>query len=186
MSTHADRLKLTSEDYQLLPDDGRRYELIDGDLVMSPSPKTRHQRILGLLFYALQNFLRDHPIGEVFVAPYDVVLSKHDVCQPDLVFVAANQASIITEENIRGVPALVIEILSEGNRKLDETIKLQRYEHFGVPEYWIVDPELDLVKINRLVEGRYGIAQQLSPEAQQSLTSPLLPDFTLSLAALFK
>jgi Uma2 family endonuclease len=186
MGTQADRLKLTYEDYRLLPDDGRRYELIDGDLVMSPSPKTRHQRILRNLFYALQNFLREHPFGEVFIAPYDVVLSEHDVCQPDLVFVAAAQASIITADNIRGSPALVIEILSEGNRKLDETIKLQRYEHFGIPEYWIIDPELDLMKIYRLTDGRYVRIGELTAAHHDTLTTPLLLDFTLQLATLFK
>jgi Uma2 family endonuclease len=186
MSIQTDRHKLTYEDYRLLPDDGRRYELIDGDLVISPSPKTKHQRIARTLLTALDNFLKRHPLGEIFIVPYDVVLSEHDVCQPDLVFVAAAQASIITNDNIRGSPALVIEILSEGNRKLDETIKLQRYEHFGIPEYWIVDPELDLMKIYRLTDGRYVRAAELTAAHHDILTTPQLPDFTLPLATLFQ
>ena len=185
MATPADRLKLTYEDYQVLPDDGWRHELLDGIHYMSPSPKTKHQRTLRRLLHALEEYLSRHPRGEVFVAPYDVVLSEFDVCQPDLVFVAAGQASIITEDNIRGVPTLVIEILSGGTRKLDEVIKRQRYEHFRVPEYWIVDPELDLVKIYRVTESRYTRVAELTREAQDVLTTPLLPDFSLPLAALF-
>ncbi|NGZ11974.1 MAG: Uma2 family endonuclease [Nitrospira sp. LK70] len=85
-----------------------------------------------------------------------------------------------------GIPTLVVEILSEGNRKLDETIKRQRYEHYGIPEYWIIDPALDQIKIYRLVNGCYGQAAVLSLEAQELLTTPLLPTLTLPLATLFK
>lgn len=185
MATHTGHLKLTYEDYRLIPDDGKRHELIDGDHVMSPSPTTKHQRIARALLTALTNFLRDHPLGEVFIAPYDVVLSGFDVVQPDLVFVTTAQANIVTEANIRGIPTLVVEILSEGNRKLDETIKRQRYEHYGIPEYWIIDPALDQVKIYRLTEGRYGHATVLSLETQDILTTPLLPNLSLPLATLF-
>lgn len=186
METQPGHLRLTYEDYRLIPDDGKRHELIDGEHVMSPSPKTKHQRIARSLLTALANFLLDHPLGEIFIAPYDVVLSDFDVVQPDLVFVATAQSAIVTEANIRGVPTLVVEILSEGNRKLDETIKRQRYEHYGIPEYWIIDPALDQVKIYRLTEGRYGQASVLTLEAQALLTTPLLPALSLPLATLFK
>jgi Uma2 family endonuclease len=186
MATQTGHLKLTYEDYRFIPDDGKRHELIDGEHVMSPSPNTKHQRIARALLTALTNFLRDHALGEVFIAPYDVVLSDFDVVQPDLVFVATAQAAIVTETNIRGIPTLVVEILSEGNRKLDETIKRQRYEHYGIPEYWIVDPELEQVKIYRLTDGRYGEALVLSLNAQALLTTPLLQSLSLPLATLFK
>lgn len=185
MATQAGHLKLTYEDYRLIPDDGKRHELIDGEHCMSPSPNIKHQRISGRLFAALYNFLQQHPLGEVFDAPCDVVLSDFDVVQPDLIFVAHAQRSIITDANIRGVPALLVEILSEGNRKLDETIKRQRYEHYGIPEYWIIDPALDQVKIYRLTEGRYGQASVLSLEANDLITTPLLPSLNLPLAMLF-
>jgi len=152
---------------------------------MSPSPNTKHQRTSGTLFTALKNFLHDHPLGEIFIAPYDVVLSDFDVVQPDLVFVATAQAAIVAEANIRGIPTLVVEILSEGNRRLDEVIKRQRYEHYGIPEYWILDPELAQVKIYRLIDGRYGQATVLTLEAQDVLTTPLLPNLSLPLATLF-
>lgn len=186
MATQTGHLRLTYEDYRLIPDDGKRHELIEGEHYMSPSPSIKHQRLSGRLFAALHAFLQQHPVGEVFAAPCDVVLSDFDVVQPDLIFVATAQAAIVTEANIRGVPTLVIEILSEGNRKLDETIKRQRYEHYGIPEYWIIDPALDQVKIYRLTDRRYGQASVLSLEAQEQLTTPLLPALSLSLATLFK
>ena len=186
MATQPSHLKLTYEDYRMIPDDGKRHELIDGEHVMSPSPNTKHQRIAGALLTALKNFLHDHPLGEIFIAPFDVVLSDFDVVQPDLIFVATAQAAIVTDANIHGIPTLVVEILSEGNRKLDETIKRQRYEHYGIPEYWIIDPALDQVKIYRLTDGRYGQALVLSLETQDMLTTPLLPTLSLPLATLFK
>lgn len=186
MAAQTGHLRLTYEDYRLIPDDGKRHELIDGEHVRSPSPNTKHQRIARTLLTALTNFLRDHPLGEIFIAPYDVVLSDFDVVQPDLIFVATAQAAIVTEANIRGIPTLVVEILSEGNRKLDETIKRQRYEHYGIPEYWIIDPALDQVKIYRLTDSRYGQASVLSLEAQELLTTPLLPALSLPLVTLFK
>lgn len=186
MATQTGHLKLTYEDYRCIPDDGKRHELIDGDHLLSPSPTTKHQRIARALLTALTNFLHDHPLGEVFIAPYDVVLSDFDVVQPDLVFVATAQADIVTEANIRGIPTLVVEILSEGNRKLDETIKRQRYEHYGIPEYWIIDPALDQIKVYRFADGRYGQAVVLSAETTGVLTTPLLPNLSLPLTTLFK
>ncbi|MGE3978165.1 MAG: Uma2 family endonuclease [Nitrospira sp.] len=185
MATQTSHLRLTYEDYRLIPDDGKRHELIEGEHYMSPSLSIKHQRLSGRLFAALYAFLQQHPVGEVFAAPCDVVLSDVDVVQPDLIFVATAQAAIVTEANIRGIPTLVVEILSEGNRKLDETIKRQRYEHYGIPEYWIIDPALDQVKMYRLADGRYGPASVLSLEAQEQLTTPLLPALNLPLATLF-
>lgn len=127
MAVHT-HLKLTYEDYLLIPNDGKRHELLDGEHFMTPSTNTRHQRIVGNLYHALRAFFADHRLGEVFVAPYDVVLSPYDVCEPDIVFVSKDQASIVTSANIQGVPALVVEVLSDGSRKLDETYKPDRYE----------------------------------------------------------
>lgn len=185
MSVQAPPVKFTYEDYLLLPEDGNRHELLDGEHVMTPSPNTRHQRISGNVYLALRNFLNHHSLGEVFDAPYDVVMSEFDVCEPDLVFVAKDQASIITDANIQGAPALVVEILSEGTRKRDEKIKRGLYERHGVREYWIVDPELELVKVYRLQDGRYGKAHELTLDAKDSLTTPLLPGFSLPLATVF-
>ncbi|HJU05822.1 MAG TPA: Uma2 family endonuclease [Nitrospiraceae bacterium] len=179
------RLKLTLEDYLLFPDDGRRHELIDGDHYVTPSPNTRHQRISLKLSVTLHTFASHHRLGEVFAAPFDVILSDIDVVEPDLLFVSAERASIVGEVNIRGAPDLVIEILSEGTRKTDEVVKRRLYERYGVAEYWIVDPLLETIKIYRLTEGGYLRAAELSREGHDSLTSPLFPQLVISLDEMF-
>jgi Uma2 family endonuclease len=185
MPAHA-HTKLTYEEYLLIPNDGKRHELIDGEHFMTPSPNTKHQRVVGRLFNAITNYLDERLIGDVFVAPYDIVLSPYDVCEPDIVFVAKTQSAIITPANIQGAPALIVEVLSEGTRKLDETFKRDRYEQAGVKEYWIVDPEAELVKVLRLTEKGYGQPTELRLERRDELTTPLLPSFRLPLTRLFK
>lgn len=177
--------RLTYDDLLLLPFDGNRHELLDGDHFMTPSPNTKHQRLVSRLNYAFVAYLDRHPVGQIFPAPYDVVLSPHDVCEPDLVFVAADRSAIVTAANIQGAPTLVIEILSEGTRKIDEVFKRARYERFGIPEYWIVDPELETVKIFHGSAQGYGRPEERSLERNEVLTSSLLPDFHLPLALLF-
>src|SRR3990172_7956657 len=110
--------RLTYDDFLLFPDDGKRHELIDGEHYVTPSPSLRHQQLLGRLYFAVEEHLRAHPaLGEVYVAPLDVVFSHWDVVEPDLLFVAGDQREILTEQNIVGAPALVVEILSPGTRK---------------------------------------------------------------------
>src|SRR5438128_997429 len=127
--------KLTYEDYVEIPNDARRHEIIDGEHYVSPSPNTRHQRIVKRLARALYP-LEDAGLGEAFSAPYDVVLSLFDVVQPDVLFVSARQAHIINDQNVRGCPELVIEVLSESNRSYDERVKYKAYERLGANEYW--------------------------------------------------
>lgn len=105
--------------------------------------------------------------------------------EPDLLFVATSRASIITENNIQGPPDLVVEILSESTRRTDEIIKRKLYERYGVPEYWIVDPELNTVKVYRLIGERYDRVAELAEESGHELTTPLLPGLRISLAAVF-
>ena len=109
--------KFTYEDFLQFPADGRRHELIDGEHYVTPSPDTRHQRIARRLAEAFIVFLRSHPAGEIFFAPFDVVISDLDVVEPDLLFIAADQAQIVTDKHVRGTPALVIEILSRPARE---------------------------------------------------------------------
>ena len=177
--------KLTYEDYCLLPDDGKRHEVIDGEHFMTPAPKSTHQQVSMNLTVSLGIFLRQHRLGQIFAAPYDVVPSDVDVVQPDLVFVSTAKSSMITEANIQGIPDFVIEILSEGTRKTVESIKRKLYERFGVSEYWIVDAELEIVKVYRLLGHRYQRMAELTREANYILTPPLLPGLQLALAELF-
>src|SRR5687767_523991 len=122
MGTSAAR-KLTYDDFLHFPDDGRRHELIDGVHYVTPSPATVHQRLLGRLYGALHVYLQDHPVGEAFLSPLDILLSPHDVVEPDLFVVMQEQAAIVTEPNVIGAPAIVVEILSPATRRRDVGIK---------------------------------------------------------------
>ena len=152
---------------------------------MTPSPSTRHQRILHNLDYFLGAHLRGAKAGQLFPAPMDVVLSDLDVVQPDLLFISSAKTAIVTEKNIQGPPDLVIEIISQTSRKTDETVKRKLYERYGVREYWIVDPELETVDIHRLTDRRYVRAVELSLEADQAIETPLLPGLKLKLSDIF-
>ncbi|MEM1096545.1 MAG: Uma2 family endonuclease, partial [Bacteroidota bacterium] len=119
--------RLTYEDYCQLPNDGRQREIIAGIEYMAPAPNTFHQRLLGRLYVELSLFLRQHPIGEAFIAPYDVILSDHDVVQPDLLYVAQEHADRIKRHGLVGAPDLVVEVLSPSNRRHDEVQKRALY-----------------------------------------------------------
>ncbi len=177
--------KFTYEDYLLFPDDGRRHELIDGDHYMTPSPSRKHQRIALNLSSIIATYLRHQPLGELYTAPFDVLLSDLDVVQPDLLFVCTARAAILTAAHVRGTPDLVVEILSETTRRTDEIIKRKLYERFGVQEYWIIDPELETIKIYRMIAQGYHRVAELDNEAVVMLSTPLLPDLSIPLKDIF-
>jgi Uma2 family endonuclease len=180
-------VKLTYDDFVQFPDDGKRHELIDGEHYVTPSPNTKHQRVLGNLHFLIRSHLETHPIGEVFLAPFDVVFSYVDVVEPDLLYMShARAGEVLTDMHVRGAPELVVEIGSKGTRKRDETIKRRLYERFGVTEYWVVDPELDVVRVYRRAGDRYERVAELSLENGDTLTTPLLPGLELPLATIFK
>jgi Uma2 family endonuclease len=185
MSSTAPHLKFTYHDLILFPEDGKRHELIDGDHYMTPSPRTKHQKVSGNLFGLLFIHLQETNAGGLFAAPMDVVLSDLDVVEPDLLFICAARAAIITENNIQGPPDLVVEIISDTSRKTDEIVKRKLYERFGIQEYWIVDPELEAVKIYRLTDQRYVRAAELSRESGDTFATPLLPGLQMPLSSLF-
>ena len=178
-------VKLTYDDFVHFPDDGMRHELIDGEHYVTPSPNRRHQKIVGELFGQIWSHLKRHPAGEVFGAPFDVVFSDFDVVEPDLLFVSRERARVLTEKNVQGAPDLVVEVGSPATRRRDEKTKLQLYERFGVQEYWVVDPDLDVIKVYRLVEGRYQRTAELTLAAHDVLRTPLIPGLELSLADIF-
>jgi Uma2 family endonuclease len=176
--------KLSYEDYLALPDDdGQLYEIIDGELFVNASPVPRHQRIAGNLYVLLWPYVRQHDCGELFFAPLDVVLSTHDVLEPDLLYITKENARILTEKNVQGTPDFVVEILSESNRRKDEVLKLERYDRFGVAEYWIVDPKRDRVKVYRRESDRLEQVEVVSKGG--TLTSPFFPGLTIDVRAVF-
>ena len=185
-SNSAPPVKLAYEDFLLFPDDGKRHELIDGEHYVSPSPNVRHQTLSGRLHRLIGNYLDVEPIGDVWSAPLDVVLSKYDVVEPDLIYVSKRRQSILTTQNVKGAPDLAIEILSRGTRRRDTVIKHRAYERFGMSEYWLVDPKLNVVKVHRLMAGKFERVAELSAEESDVLTTPLLPGLSIDLRGLFR
>jgi len=180
--------KLTYDDYVLLPHDGSRHEIIDGEHFVTAAPSVSHQRTVLNLAVRLQPFVKANGLGEVFIAPLDVLLSPHDIVQPDLLFVSSERAGILTERNVQGAPDLVIEVLSPSTRRLDESLKLERYGALGVREYWILHPQWQwrTIKLYRqLAGGGFGPAAVLSAEAGDVLSTPLLPGLAIPLAEIF-
>ena len=186
MTTTPSTIKLTYEDYVSFPDDGKRHELIHGEHYVTPAPLTKHQRISVNLVSAIHHHCQQTKAGQIFSAPTDVIFTETDVVQPDLLYIAKDQDHVVTRENIQGAPDLIVEILSDSTRRRDERLKRTLYEQHGVREYWIIDPELDTIKILRLQDGRYATPQEISREQPQAtLTTSLLPGFILSLSDLF-
>ena len=178
--------KLTYADFVLFPDDGRRHELIDGEHYVTPSPSLRHQTISGRLYLAIAGFLEQHPLGQVWTAPLDVVLSNVDVVEPDLLYVSRERSDVLTAKNIQGAPDLVIEILSRGTRRIDIGVKRDAYKRFGIAEYWVVDPESNTAGVYRSRGGEFETAGDLTAENADVLTTPLLPGLRIELNRLFR
>jgi Uma2 family endonuclease len=181
------RVRLTYDDFVLFPDDGKRHELIDGEHYVTPSPNMKHQAVLGNLHFLIRGYLETQPSGRVFLSPFDVVFTDFDVVEPDLLYMSRERAvDILTPKNVRGTPELVMEIGSPSTRKRDETIKRHLYERAGVLEYWFVDPDVDTVRVYRRGADGFARAIELSLEAHDVLTSPLLPGLEMPLAQIFK
>lgn len=130
---------LNYADLAALPDDGHRYQLLEGELVVTPSPSLRHQHVSRELEYQLLTHVREHGLGEVYHAPLDVTLDDRSVVQPDIFFVSKERSGILRGERVIGAPDLCIEILSPGTEQVDRVRKLGLYARFGVAHYWIVD-----------------------------------------------
>ncbi len=182
----AEPIRYTYEDLLRFPDDGLRHELIDGEHLVSPAPTPRHQQLSVRLVVAIANYLAEHPIGEVYAAPLDVVLSDVDVVEPDIVFISQGRLATIGDAAVHGAPDLAIEIVSPSSRRTDEVAKPRLFDRTGVREYWVVDPDLEVVKVHRRDgTGGFGVVAELSREEHGVLETPLLPGFTLPLTQLF-
>jgi Uma2 family endonuclease len=144
------RVVLTYDDYAALPDDGSRYELYEGELIMMPSPRPRHQVVIGNLYMLMAEHVSGHGLGQVYLSPIDVILSRITVLQPDLVHIERVRLGIVTERAIEGAPTLVVEVLSPSTDARDRGVKQALYARYGVPFYWIVDPEARTVQALRL------------------------------------
>lgn len=174
-------LRFTYEDYKSLPDcEGKHYELLDGELLLTPSPTWKHQQISGRLEFVLTAFVTQHQLGDVAHAPLDVLLGE-DVAQPDILFISHERADIIHDEAVRGAPDLTIEILSPSTADRDLGYKRKIYETHGVKEYWIVDPDLQTIEVIL-----FETAASTTFQEKDQLTSPTLDGLSVSLQEIFK
>jgi Uma2 family endonuclease len=155
MTIHKDSIKLTYEHYALIPNDGKRHEIIEGEHYVNPAPNLFHQTLSRRIQYQLYTQIELQGRGVVFDAPVDVQLHDHSIVQPDLVVVLSENKEILTKPKIDGVPDLMIEILSPSNPKHDREIKMQLYLKSGIREYWIVDPMSERVEQYQLKDGSY-------------------------------
>ena len=174
--------KLDYSDLQFTPDDGRRYELVRGDLLVTPSPSRRHQRISRELLLQLIGYFHERALGEVFYAPFDLILTGQDVFVPDLVVVADPEGT--TERGIEKAPLLVIEILSPSTSKVDRGLKAQRYAELGVEHYWLVDPERRSVECHQLESGAFRLITE--SHGNTKLTHPAWDGLSIDLARLWR
>jgi Uma2 family endonuclease len=146
----------TYAEFTRLPMSGStRYEVIDDELVVTPAPTARHQEIVMRLAAGLHAFSHEHGLGKVFPAPLDVIFAEGDYAQPDILFVRRDQSHIVTDRGVEGPPDLVVEVLSPSTASRDRGSKLQRYMHYGVTEYWVVDPEEQTVEVWKLGAGAH-------------------------------
>ena len=181
-STATEKRKFTYEDYLKTPDD-ERYELIGGELLMTPSPVPRHQRISRKIEFQLEEFVTENDLGEVFYTPCDVHLDNENVVQPDILFISKDRLNIIGEKNIEGAPDLAIEILSEITAYRDLIQKKKLYSRFGVKEFWIVIPGEESIEVYILKDNTFLLYRTYSKN--EILESPYLKGFKIELKRIF-
>jgi Uma2 family endonuclease len=172
---------LTVEDLECFPDDGNRYEILQGELLVSPAPSPKHGRLSVALIVALDQFISSHGGGEIFHAPVDVVLSPNDTVQPDVCFVSTTRRGIVGERWIEGAPDLVVEIISPSSHQMDLVRKRALYAQAGVPEYWIVDPDQRAIFVLALENAAYILANNQDGK----VNSQALAGFSLDPVSLF-
>ncbi len=173
----------TYEDYCRLPE-GAPYQLIGGELVLTPAPGTYHQVVSMKLEFQMVKFVMEHSLGLVLDAPVDVYLEETETYQPDLVFISQERLSIVEPARINGAPDLVVEILSPATAYYDLRKKYKIYERCGVREYWLVDPEDKSIQIFILKESKFFLSQQVEGEGE--VTSSVIPGFRVSAQSIFR
>jgi Uma2 family endonuclease len=175
---------MTYRDYTALPDNGKRYEVLDGELCEMTGPNTRHQRVSRNIGVALHAHVTTHGLGEILFAPLDVILSDISIVQPDIVFMERQSVdAVVSFRGIEGPPTLAVEVLSPSSVTHDRVRKLDLYRRHGLVFFWIVDPEARTLEAFRLEGARYVLAGTLSADAPAAL--PPLPDLVLDPATIW-
>jgi Uma2 family endonuclease len=149
------RVVLGYRDYAALPADGRRYEVHDGELSVTPAPSPKHQMIIANLFRTLDAHVRARSLGAVLFAPLDVILSDTSIVQPDVLYLAGDRLPAISSRGVEGPPTMVVEILSASTATIDRHTKMQLYSRHRVPHYWLLDPDGRVAEAYALTEEGY-------------------------------
>jgi Uma2 family endonuclease len=177
------KIVLTYDDYCLLPNDCNRYEILDGELSVTPATRTKHQSISSHLHRILANHIVANRLGDIYAAPTDLILAPTTVVQPDLIFVGNDRRHIITERAIEGPPTLLIEILSPTTHRTDRLTKVQLYAKYQVPHYWVVDPDQRTLEAYELVIDHYDLAN--SARDAEAFVPSLFPGLSNQLSDLW-
>ena len=174
---------LDYDDFWSLPDDGNRYEIIDGKLYVTPAPAMRHQIVVNRLHYLLSQHLEGKRLGHAFAAPTAVILGPHRQVQPDLLFVSRERNKLITSKEVDGAPDLAVEIVSPSSKKADRVVKSAAYADSGISWYWIVDPDARAIEEYQLENGQYRLVRKW--EEPDVFEPMLFSGLTLPLEGLF-
>jgi Uma2 family endonuclease len=177
------KIVLTYDDYCLLPNDRNRYEILDGELSVTPAPATKHQTALGNLYRFLANYVVANQLGKLFIAPTDLILAPTTVVQPDLIFIGTDRLHVVTERAIEGAPTLVVEILSPTTHQTDRVTKAQVYARYQIPHYWLIDPDQRTLEAYELARGHYNLVA--SAQDAEVFAPSLFPGLSIQLSDLW-
>lgn len=183
MGQNAKTILLTYEDYAHLPNDGRRYELYEGRLVVTPAPTPKHQLVLGNLYQVLRRHIDAGRLGQLLFAPIDLILNPSTVLQPDLIYLRSDRLGLVTDRGVEGPPDLIVEVLSPATERYDRQAKMQIYATAWVVNYWLVDPDRRNLEAYELVEEGY--QQVASLQGQAVFESSLFFGLAISLEDLW-
>jgi Uma2 family endonuclease len=177
------KIVLTYDDYCLLPNDRNRYEILDGELSVTPAPATKHQTALGNLYRFLANYVVANQLGKLFIAPTDLILAPTTVVQPDLIFIGTDRLHVVTERAIEGAPTLVVEILSPTTHQTDRVTKAQVYARYQIPHYWLIDPDQRTLEAYELARDHYNLVA--SAQDAEVFAPSLFPGLSIQLSDLW-
>jgi len=178
------KIMLTYEDYACLPDDGKTYEILEGELQVTPAPRPKHQDVSRNLGRALDQYVCHHNAGKMYYSPIDIVADPHNIVQPDIIFISADRLDIIGEKNVQGMPDLIIEILSPSTGRKDRILKLRVYASHGLKHYWIVDPDEQTLEALELEGQSFKVTTALTGEATFEPT--LFPGLRIDLSKVWE
>ena len=177
--------RLTVNEYELMPNNGKVLQLIDGDFVMTPAPTLKHQEVSRNIEKYFLDYLDKNPIGKILDAPIDFHIDKYNVVQPDLAYISKARYTVLFEKGIRGAPDIVIEILSPHTKRTDRKLKKKLYYKVGVKEYWIVDIDDECIEVFRKRTDDYELDNTYRKDNNDILPCTLLKGLEIDLQTVF-